>query len=63
MAPVAGGVADREKDRLLLLSGTSERLLSPWVPLHGILRVLEKVGGGARGEVIHRRKKRMKLET
>jgi hypothetical protein len=63
MAPVASRVADREEDRLLLLSGTSERLLSPWVPLHGVLSMLEKVRGTAGGEVIHRRKKRMKLET
>ena len=44
MTPVAGAVSDAEKDRLILLSGPAERLLSPGIPLHRILRMLEQIG-------------------
>ena len=51
VAPVAGGVADRDEDRLLLVARAAERLLAPRVPVDGVLRVLEQVGRGlvARG--------------
>ena len=55
MAPVAGRIADREKDRLPLATRPGERLLTPGIPLHGILRMLEEVGGGGGGELVHKR--------
>jgi hypothetical protein len=44
MAPVARGIADREKDGLVLPEGTGERLITPRVPVYGIRCMLEKVG-------------------
>ena len=44
MAPVAGGVANGEKDRLVFTLGALKGLISPWQPLHGIKGVLKKVG-------------------
>ncbi len=43
MAPVAGGIANREKDRLVFPRGPGECLLSPRVPVDRVMRVLEKV--------------------
>ena len=44
VAPVAGGVADREEDRLLLAPRLLERLLAPGIPVHRVVGVLEQVG-------------------
>ena len=44
MAPVAGGVANREEDGLVLFSGCFKGLVAPGVPMHGIVGVLEEVG-------------------
>ena len=44
VAPVAGGVTDREKNRLVFLAGLVERLLAPRIPIHRIVRVLQQVG-------------------
>ena len=51
MAPVAGGVADREQDRPVGALGLGQRLLAPRPPVHGIVGVLQQVGAGlgARG--------------
>ena len=46
VAPVAGGVADRHEHRLVLLAGALERLGTPRIPVHGVLGVLQQVGGG-----------------
>ena len=46
VAPVAGAIADTEEDGLVLLTGPEERLLTPGIPVHRILRVLEEVGAG-----------------
>src|SRR5205085_3384153 len=43
MAPVAGRVTDRQKDRFILSSRFLERFLSPWIPVDWIVRVLEKI--------------------
>ena len=43
MAPVAGAVTDAQKNRLILDPCFGESLLAPWVPVHRIIRVLEKV--------------------
>ena len=52
VAPVAGGVADRDEQRLLLIARASQRLLAPRVPVDGVVLVLEQVGGGLVGEAI-----------
>ena len=44
VAPVAGRVADGEEDGTVLLAGQAERLLAPWVPIHRVVGVLQKVG-------------------
>ncbi len=44
VAPVAGAVANREKDRLVLGARPRQRLLAPGVPVHRIVGVLEQVG-------------------
>ena len=46
VAPVAGGVADAEEDRLVLGAGAGQGHLAPGIPVHGVVRVLEKVGTG-----------------
>ena len=43
VAPMAGGIADREKNRLVLAPGTCERLIAPWIPVDRITRVLKQV--------------------
>ena len=44
VAPVAGGVADREEHRLVLGPGLREGLLAPRVPVDRVVGVLEEVG-------------------
>ena len=46
VAPVAGGVADRDDDRDVALARGGERLVAPRAPLDGVVLVLEEVGGG-----------------
>ena len=53
VAPVAGGVADREQDRLVLVAGARQRLVAPRVPVDGVAGVLEQVGAGLVGESVH----------
>jgi hypothetical protein len=43
VAPVAGRVADRQEDRLVLPLCPLEGLLAPRIPLHGIVFVLEEI--------------------
>ena len=52
VAPVAGRVADRQEDRLLLGLGGLQRLRTPRVPVHGVLGVLEQIGTIGLGESI-----------
>jgi hypothetical protein len=40
MAPVAGGVANAEKDRFILFFGPNECLLSPRIPIDWIVSML-----------------------
>jgi hypothetical protein len=49
---MAGGVSNREEDRLVLLARALERFLSPGVPVDGIPRVLLKIGAGFLRETI-----------
>ena len=44
VAPVAGRVADRQQDRLVLARGPGERLVAPRVPVDGVVGVLAEVG-------------------
>ena len=44
VAPMAGRVADRQKDRLLLGPSQRDRLLAPGLPVDRIVGVLEQVG-------------------
>jgi hypothetical protein len=41
MTPVAGAVADTEENGFILFFGLSESLLSPGIPVHRIVCVLE----------------------
>jgi class 3 adenylate cyclase len=53
VAPVAGRVADREQDRLVLGPCPRERLVAPRVPLDGIRRVLQEVRARLAREPVH----------
>ena len=44
VAPVTRRIADREQDRLVGRARGLERGLAPGLPVHGVVRVLEKVG-------------------
>ena len=46
MAPVAGGIADREQDRLVLAAGLGKSVRAPGAPVHRVVLVLEEVGAG-----------------
>jgi hypothetical protein len=46
MAPVTGGVSDRQQDGLAFGPGSLERFLAPRHPMHRIALVLEQVGTG-----------------
>ena len=46
VAPVAGAVADAEKDGFILSLGLFKGLLAPGIPVHGIVRVLAQVRAG-----------------
>src|SRR6185312_730928 len=52
VAPVAGGVADREEDRPVERGGGAERLLAPALPMHRVVAVLEEVGARLLAEAI-----------
>ena len=43
MAPVTRGIADREKDRFVLPARFREGFFAPWIPVHRVVSVLEKV--------------------
>ena len=52
VAPVAGRVADREKDRLVLGPRAGERRFAPRIPVDGIGGVLQQVGRFFTGETV-----------
>jgi hypothetical protein len=43
VAPVASGVADAQKYWFVLFVGFHEGFLSPWIPVNGVVCVLEQV--------------------
>ena len=53
VAPVAGRIADRQEDRLVLAPGPFERLRPPGIPIHGIMGVLEEVRAPLPGQAVH----------
>jgi hypothetical protein len=54
-APVTTGVADGQKNRLVLGPGFLQGLRDPRPPIHRILGVLAQVKAGTRGEAIGHR--------
>ena len=52
VAPVAGRVADREQDRLLLVPRLGEGLVGPGVPVDGVVGMLAEVGARFFGETV-----------
>ena len=45
VAPVAGGVAGGEEERFVFIAGFFEGGIAPGEPVHGVVSVLEEVGG------------------
>ena len=56
VAPVAGRVADREQDRLVLVARLRERLLAPRVPVDRVVGVLQEVRAGLLREAVRHRR-------
>src|SRR5207245_11073794 len=54
VAPVARGIPDRQKDRLVFGARFRERLVAPRKPIDWIARVLQEVGAALVREAIHR---------
>ena len=52
MAPVAGGVADRDEEGDVTAGRLGEGFLRPHPPVHGIVRVRAQVGAGRVGEFV-----------
>ena len=52
MAPVAGGITDRQQDRLVFCPGTRKCGFAPRIPVDGIVSVLQKIGAGFVGQKI-----------
>ena len=52
MAPMAGGIADRQQYGFAGLAGEFKRLLAPRVPVDRIIGMLQEVGAGFLGEAI-----------
>ena len=46
VAPVAGGVADGEQNRLVRLARLCQRFVAPGAPMHRIVLVQEQIGAG-----------------
>src|SRR5205085_6571755 len=44
VAPMAGRVTDREKDRFVFVTRFGERFFAPRIPINGVLRVLKRIG-------------------
>ena len=52
MAPVAGGIADREQDRLVGFLRLGQRGGPPGAPVDGVVLVLQEIGAGFRAELV-----------
>ena len=53
MAPVTGGVPDRQEHRDIAPDGLGERLVAPRPPVDGVVGVLAQVGAGFLGQSVH----------
>ena len=53
VAPVAGGVADRKEDRTVLGTRPVQRLSTPGIPIHRVVRVLEQVWARLPCQAVH----------
>ena len=51
---MAGRVANAEENGLVLIFGTGQSFLPPWMPIHWIVRVLLKIRTGLVNQSIHR---------
>ena len=47
VAPVAGGIPNREKDGFILVSGLFQRFITPGVPVDRVMGMLQKIGTGS----------------
>ena len=52
VAPVAGGVADREQDGPVAALGLGQGFRTPRPPVHGVVLVLEEIGARLAGEAV-----------
>jgi hypothetical protein len=52
MAPVAGGVADREEYGLLIAARLGEGVRSPGTPVDRVVLMLEEIGAGGVAEQV-----------
>jgi hypothetical protein len=52
MTPVAGGVADRQQHGLPGLLRKGEGLITPRIPIDGVIGVLQEIRAGFFGEAI-----------
>ena len=43
VTPVAGGVTDAEEDRFVGRFGKGEGFFPPWIPIDGVVGVLEEI--------------------
>src|SRR5438874_9378287 len=44
VTPMAGGIADRQKDQLVLRLGAGQRLRPPRIPIDGVILMLKQIG-------------------
>jgi hypothetical protein len=64
VAPVAGRVADRQEDRLVLGRRSRERLFAPRIPVDRIVGVLAQIGAGFDSQAVGvHRKERIQMPT
>ena len=52
VTPVAGRVADREQDGLVLARRALERFAAPGIPVDRVVGVLQEIGAGSVGELV-----------
>src|SRR5207245_2847264 len=55
VAPVAGGVADRQEDRLPFVARPPRRLVPPWVPVDGVIEMLLEIRARLSEQVVRLR--------
>ena len=53
MTPVAGRITDAEEDGFVLPLGPAQCLFSPGIPVHRVMRMLQKIGTGLMDEPVY----------